>query len=293
MTEHTVSVPGATLVYDVHGELADGVTPLLLVASPMDASGFGTLASHFRDRVVVTLDPRNAGRSKPDDPGAPVTAQEHAEDLHAVITDLGAGPVDLFGSSGGAANALMLVAAHPDDLRLLVAHEPPMAGTLPDHEHVRAVTDDMLATYDEQGEGPAMAKFISFVMHRGLVTPAYLEQPDPDPAVFGMPSDDDGSRDSPLMANMRGGGVDAVPDAAAIRAASTRVVVAVGEESATSTTDGEMAGRAAYGVAGLLGLEPVVFPGGHGGFLGGEHGQVGKPDEFAAKLREVLATAGG
>jgi hypothetical protein len=69
MSEHQVSVPGATVVYDVHGDLADGVTPLLLVASPMDASGFGTLASHFRDRVVVTVVPRNTGRSKPDDPG--------------------------------------------------------------------------------------------------------------------------------------------------------------------------------------------------------------------------------
>jgi len=38
-----------------------------------------------------------------------------------------------------------------------------------------------------------------------------------------------------------------------------------------------------------LGAEPVVFPGGHNGFLGGEYGQTGKPDEFAARLREVLA----
>jgi len=32
-----------------------------------------------------------------------------------------------------------------------------------------------------------------------------------------------------------------------------------------------------------------VFPSGHSGFLGGEFGQTGKPVEFAAKLREVLA----
>ena len=222
MSEHQVSVPGATVVYDVHGELADGVTPLLLVGSPMDASGFGTLASHFPDRVVVTVDPRNTGRSTPDDPSAAVTDREHAEDLHAVITDLGARPVDLFGSSGGAANALALVAAHPDDVRILVAHEPPVAGALPDREQVKAVTDDMLATYDKRGAGPAMAKFISFVMHRGPVTPAYLEQPEPDPAMFGMSAEDDGSRNDPLMANMRGGVVDAVPDVAAITAAATR-----------------------------------------------------------------------
>jgi pimeloyl-ACP methyl ester carboxylesterase len=206
-----------------------------------------------------------------------------------VITDLGAGPVDLFGSSGGAANALTLVAAHPDDVGVLVAHEPPVAGTLPDREQVKAVTDDMLATYDKRGAGPAMAKFISFVMHRGPVTPAYLEQPEPDPAMFGMSAEDDGSRNDPLMANMRGGVVDAVPDVAAITAAPTRVVIGVGEESATSATEGEMAGRSAHAVAALLGVEPVVFPSGHAGFLGGEFGQTGKPDEFAARLREALA----
>ncbi len=35
---------------------------------------------------------------------------------------------------------------------------------------------------------------------------------------------------------------------------------------------------------------PVIFPSGHAGFLGGEYGQTGEPEAFAAKLREVLAT---
>jgi hypothetical protein len=33
----------------------------------------------------------------------------------------------------------------------------------------------------------------------------------------------------------------------------------------------------------------VTFPGDHGGFLGDEYGQSGVPDEFAARLRDVLA----
>ncbi len=289
MSEHTVAVPGATLVYDVHGDLAPGVTPLLLVGSPMDSVGFATLRSHFPDRVVVTVDPRNTGRSTREDAESAVTEVQHADDLHALIEALGAGPVDLFGSSGGALNALHLVAGHPDDVRLLVAHEPPIGALLPDAEMIKAVGEDMVATYDKEGIGPAMAKFIALVMHRGLLTEEYLEQPAPDPAMFGMSSEDNGSRDDPLMANMRGGGVDEMPDVEAIKAAPTRVVVAVGEESATSTTDGELAGRASYAVAAALGLEPTVFPSGHGGFLGGEYGQTGKPDEFGARLREVLA----
>jgi pimeloyl-ACP methyl ester carboxylesterase len=282
----TVSVPGATVTYDVRGELGPDVTPLVLIGSPMDASGFGTLAAHFPDRVVVTYDPRNAGRSECDDPKAEVTAEQHADDLHAVIQALGTGPVDLFGSSGGALNALVLVARHPDDVRLLVAHEPPLTQAVADADAVAAVVNDMYATYQAQGQGPAMAKFIAFVMHRGEVTSSYLEQPAPDPAMFGMSADDDGSRNDALMNNLRGGCNYAL-DYDAVRAASTRVVLAAGEESG-GPTEGEFAGRAAYGLAAALGEEVAVFPSGHAGFLGGEFGQTGKPTEFAARLREVL-----
>jgi hypothetical protein len=61
----------------------------------------------------------------------------------------------------------------------------------------------------------------------------------------------------------------------------------VGEDSGT-----ELTRRAGDAVAQRLGLTSTLLPGGHAGFLGGEYGQpAGKPDEFAARLREVLATA--
>jgi hypothetical protein len=41
-------------------------------------------------------------------------------------------------------------------------------------------------------------------------------------------------------------------------------------------------------VAARLGQEPVTFPGGHDGFLGGEYGGMGEPDAFAAVLRQTL-----
>ena len=52
----SLKTPEATLVYDVRGPLppAAGLPPLMLVGHPMDASGFGALASHFPDRTVVT-----------------------------------------------------------------------------------------------------------------------------------------------------------------------------------------------------------------------------------------------
>ena len=67
----------------------------------------------------------------------------------------------------------------------MVAHEPPTAALLPDRDAVLAVCRDMRATYDAQGSGPAMAKFIAFVMYDGLVPEDYLDQPAPDPASSG------------------------------------------------------------------------------------------------------------
>ncbi len=119
----------------------------------MGATGFITLASHFPDRTVLTYDPRGVGRSPKDDQTAQSTPEQHADDLHRVISDFGGGPVDLFASSGGAVNALALVAAHPADVRVLVAHEPPIATVLPDGETVMAANRDIRDTYRKSGFG--------------------------------------------------------------------------------------------------------------------------------------------
>ena len=123
-TTHSLSVPGATLAYDIRANDTTE-TVLLLIGSPMGAAGFGTLSSHFTDRTVVTYDPRGSERSKKTDPASPSTPEEHADDLHRLIQALDAGPVDLIASSGGAVNALALVERHPEQVRTLLAHEPP------------------------------------------------------------------------------------------------------------------------------------------------------------------------
>lgn len=83
----------------------------------MDASGFAMLAGHFPDRTVVTYDPRGVGRSPRADGVTAARPEEHAEDLNRLISELGAGPVDMFATSGGAVNGLALVARHPEQLR--------------------------------------------------------------------------------------------------------------------------------------------------------------------------------
>ncbi len=287
-TTHTLDVPGATLTYDVRRNDASTQPMLLIIGSPMGASGFQTLASHFPDRTVVTYDPRGVERSRKDDPATESTPAQHADDLHRLIGDLGGGPVDLFASSGGAVNALALVERHPEDVRTLVAHEPPAARMVPDAEAALAANKDIAETYQRAGFGPGMAKFITIVGHRGPIPAGFFSGPDPDPAMFGLPTQDDGSRTDPLLFQNLVTCTGYPVDIEALRAASTRIVLAVGEES-----EGQLARRGGEAVAQRLGIEPVVFPSGHGGFLGDGYGpgQGGKPDQFAAKLREVLTSA--
>jgi pimeloyl-ACP methyl ester carboxylesterase len=284
MTTHTLDVPGATLTYDVRGNDASTEPILLLIGSPMGAAGFGTLSRHFSDRTVVTYDPRGSERSLKTDPTSPVTPEVHADDLHRLIQAIGGGPVDLFATSGGAVNALALVAKHPEEVRTLVAHEPPLASVLPDREHALAAARAVHETYERSGWGAGMAHFFAVVGHRGPFTAEVVGQPAPDPAMFGLPTEDDGSRTDPMLGQHMITSTHYEPDFDALGSASTPIVVAAGEES-----EGQLPSRGAFAVAERLGTKPVIFPSDHGGFLGGEYGQTGQPDAFAAKLREVLA----
>ena len=284
-TNRIVDVPGATVVYDVHGPLPpeDGRPPLMLIGQPMDASGFGALTSHFPDRTVVTYDPRGLGRSTRSDNRTDNDPEVQAADVHAVIAALDVGPVELFASSGGAVTAFALVTAHPDDVVTLVAHEPPLIDMLPDADQARAAQQATQAIYHEKGWGAAMADFMAMTMWKGEFTDEYAAQPAPDPAQFGMPTDDDGSRGDPLLSGVSNPITDYRPDVEALKAAPTRVVVAVGIES-----DGVFTGRTSVATAEALGQEATVFPSHHGGFMGGEFGYAGEPEAFAARLREVL-----
>jgi pimeloyl-ACP methyl ester carboxylesterase len=283
-TTKTLHVPGATLTYDIRKNDASTEPPLVLIGSPMGAAGFGSLAGRFADRTIVTYDPRGTERSVKSDPASPVTPEIHADDVHAVIEAIGGGPVDLFASSGGAVNALALVAKYPEDVRTLVAHEPPLASALPDREHALAAARAISETYQRSGWGAGMAHFIAITSHQGPFTAEVVAQPAPDPQMYGFPSEDDGSRTDPMLGSNMISITHYEPDYEALRAAPTRIVMASGVED-----EGTMASRGAYAVAERLGTEPVVFPSNHGGFLGGEYGQSGEPEAFAARLREVLS----
>jgi pimeloyl-ACP methyl ester carboxylesterase len=284
-TTHTLQTPEADIVYDVHGPLptADGRPPLLMIGQPMDASGFASFAALFPDRTVVTYDPRGLGRSVRKDGRVDSAPAVQAIDVHAVVEALGVGPVELFGSSGGAVAALAHVAAYPDDVTTLVAHEPPIFTVLPDADAALRARAEMRDVYEAKGRGAGLAAFLALTMWHGEFTDEYFAQPTPDPAMFGLPTEDDGSRDDPLLSERSWPVSSYELDPDAVNAASTRVVIAVGEESQDTVT-----GRSSAATAERLGQQATVFPSHHGGFLGPESGYPGQPEAFAARLREVL-----
>jgi pimeloyl-ACP methyl ester carboxylesterase len=273
------------IAYDVLGPLptADGRAPLFMIGQPMAAGGFATLASYFPDRTVVTYDPRGLGRSTRKDGRVDHVPTVQAADVHAVIDTLGVGPVDMFASSGGAVTALALVAAYPNDVSTLVAHEPPLIPVLPDAAAAERARAGFTAAYEAKGSGAGMAAFVAMTSWQGEFTDDYFAQPAPDPARFGMPTEDDGSRDDPLLSDRSWAVSSYRPEVDVLAAAPTRIVIAVGEESL-----GTFTGRTSMATAELLGPQAIVFPSHHGGFVGGESGYAGQPEAFAHRLREVL-----
>jgi len=75
---------------------------------------------HRRDRRPPGTVPQPARG-----PGPAITSATHSQDVHRILTVLGAAPAIVFGTSIGAVISLDLLICHPGDVRVLVAHEPP------------------------------------------------------------------------------------------------------------------------------------------------------------------------
>src|SRR5207344_1228394 len=287
-TTHTLETAEVDIAYDVHGALptADLRPPLFMIGQPMDASGFATWRHTCPIAPWSPMTRAGSAAAHAKDGRVDNTPTIQAGDVHAVIETIGVGPVEMFGSSGGAVTALALVAAQPEDVTTLVAHEPPLIPVLPDAEAAERARVGFRDAYEAGGRGHGMAAFIAMTSWRGEFTDEYFAQPAADPVMFGMSTDDDGTRDDPLLSDRSRAITSYRPDVDALASAPTRIVIAVGEES-----EGTFTGRAAVATAELLGQKPTVFPSHHGGFLGGEFGYAGQPEAFARKLRDVLDNA--
>jgi pimeloyl-ACP methyl ester carboxylesterase len=266
----TLKVPGASLYYEVRGS---GPVLLMMPGGPADATAFrriaGQLAAHY---TVVTYDPRGLSRSKLDSPlDEKRIVEVFADDVHRLLVAVAREKTHIFASSGGAVIALELVARHPGQLATVVSHEPPSPTLQPDPAHVRAIMEEVTATYRTAGIGPAVQIFSDLI------------RSGPPPAPAGEPTPEQLEDLARMQGNMDlffGPYVLAIaryePDFAALRSATCRIVAAVGEDSR-----GELAHDGGLALANRLGTQAAVFPGAHGGF--DSHAA-----EFAVKLREVL-----
>jgi pimeloyl-ACP methyl ester carboxylesterase len=265
ITTRSVTVPGARLHYEVRGS-----GPLLLViGSPMASAEFAPLADALAtDHTVVTYDPRGYANSPVDDPDAQSPVEERADDIAAILDDLGAESADVFGSSGGAVTGLALLARHPGRVQTLVAHEPPLLELLPDAAEQRANTEAIIDTFHRDGFAAA---WMHFMRNAGFdVAPG--DAP-PRPAE---PSEDEVRQAARFFEIDLRPTTRYLPDIDALKSGPTRIVIGVGADSGRLLTY-----RTSTALCESLGSQPVEFPGDHGGFMGA-------PVEFATKLRTVL-----
>ena len=267
----TLNVPGATLYYETQGT---GPVLLMIPAGPADAGVFAGLVPFLTDRYTVTpYDPRGNSRSVPDDPTADQDLDVHGDDAAALLAAVTDQPAYVLGNSGGAQIGLNLAAHHATRVHTLVAHEPPCAELLPDADKLRAAMEDVYQTYRSHGVEAGMQRFQQVI---GLAD-APVEQPqgEPTPEMLEGWQRIAGNLEFFLAHGVRPL-TGYVPNVAALRAGSVRIVVGIGEASG-----GQLAHRAAVALAERLDSPPVTFPGDHGAI-------VSRPREFAETLHEIL-----
>ncbi|MEV0648846.1 alpha/beta hydrolase [Phytomonospora sp. NPDC050363] len=262
-----LDVPGARLHYEVRG-----AGPLVvLVGAPMDARGFEGLADLLAvDHTVLTTDPRGIFRSVVEDRSLECPPDLRADDLSRLIAHVDAGPAVLFGSSGGAVSVLALAQAHPEQLSMVIAHEPPLNGLLADREEIFAAADDVARTHLSGDVVGGWRRFLAL---------ANIEMPE---EVFQMYFG--GERDAQAKADedyqyraMFGPSIRFRPDVERLKSIGVPVVVGIGDESG-----GQLCERTSEALAALLGVEPTRFAGGHTGFAD-------DAARFEPGVREVLA----
>ncbi|NEA29410.1 alpha/beta fold hydrolase [Actinomadura bangladeshensis] len=278
----TLDVPGASLHYETRGA---GPVLLLICGGIYDAAGYAGLAGALADRyTVVTYDRRGNSRSPLSGPPSVQSVAEHADDASRLLAAVTDQPAFVFGNSSGAQIGLELAVRHPEQVRALIAHEPPLFGLLPDAAHWESVIADVERAYRDGGVGPAMGVFGAAMGMTGddespeaSDEAAEAEAP-PSPEMLEMFARFEKNTDFFAGYEVPGFGRHAL-DVEALRGSSVPVVVAAGEQSG-----GEPPHRAAVALAERLGTSAEVYPGDHGGF-GAE------AEAFAARLDAVFAKA--
>lgn len=145
---------GLRMYYEVHGRAVPGRPPLLLVPGGGSTIGtnFGELIPVLADtRQVVAVEEEGHGRTQPT--GRPLTAENSAGDILAVLDLLKMETVDVLGFSAGGHTAIALALTHPARVRrLIVASTFASRDAVPDEfwdAMAKATLDDMPEIYKD------------------------------------------------------------------------------------------------------------------------------------------------
>jgi pimeloyl-ACP methyl ester carboxylesterase len=259
MSQRTVEVVGGSLWYRTQGM---GPALILMGGGPSNADTLEPLASRLEDDfTVVTFDRRGYSRSHVSDPAGPAGIPLHADDARRLVADLGSGPVAVFGTSFGALIALELAAAVPAALGAVVIHEPPLGQLLAGDDR-QPFDLNLDAEKDPVAALNAIAASVGVSRGRAADAPAGQGSSPADVELFIR-------RDVPAIGDYR-------LDLDRLRAMGGRIIVAGSRESR-----GFYPYQCAEQLARHLDTPLAELPGNHAGMI--PH-----PDEFAARLQELL-----
>ncbi|MGW3494390.1 alpha/beta fold hydrolase [Streptomyces sp. NPDC001020] len=254
-----------SLHYDVRG---DGPVLLVIPGGAGHPMGLDAMTEHLTDHfTVVTYDPLGLAHGRLGLPVGKQRVEAWSEGARRVLDEVlpDGESAYVFGASSGGIAALDLLARHPERLRHVVAHEPPVVEVLPDAARQRAMFTDVYDTYRKAGPQAAGARLA-----------AGLAEVDPAP-VEGHPPPVEEELATPMavfLTRVLCPFSSHMPDLPALKSSPLTLAAGVGSR-------GGLLHRTASLTAQSTGSRFAEFPGGHVGAL--EH-----PREFAARLRETL-----
>jgi pimeloyl-ACP methyl ester carboxylesterase len=273
MTDTAVRVPGATLNYELTGS---GPVLLLIHGGIADSAMLKDFAAALGARhSVITYDRRGYGYSPLDDPDQEQSIELQADDAHRLLAGITSEPADVLGMSSGAFIGMELAVRYPEQIRKLVAFEPPLVGLLPDREWFEADGRETYETYRRDGVEAALARFTGLVQGENGAGPPPPPS-DPGPEMLEFMARMGRNAEFFFSHEFRQYG-DWLPDLDALREAGSRLVIGGGEASGS-----QPARRGADALAERLGAQVADFPGDHGS------GIMADPQSFATRLEEVL-----
>lgn len=215
----------------------------------------------------MTYDRRGFGESALDDPLAEVSLETHREDAHALLAALTTEPALVFGSSAGALIGLDLVISYPQQVSLLIAHEPAARGFLPAFDQAQERHHE---TFRRDG---ALAAFRQIMLENGTTyeqREAGVEFPPVKMQAAAANAELLFKYTFPAIQRYR-------LDPQALKKALSKVLLACGNGEQPS-----LVYQCTLALAENLDTSVVAFPGNHTGYI--TH-----PGAFAERLREERA----